>query len=174
MRKLLIVVDMQKDFINGSLGTKEAEAIVEKVVSRIRAYPKEDVLLTMDTHPENYLETQEGKNLPVKHCIKGTEGWKLDPRIAEAAEGCRIFEKPSFGSGGLYEYLSGFAPGGDLELEFAGLCTDICEVSNALMAKAAVPEAIIRARKSCMAGVTPMRHEAALEVMGACQIRIEE
>ena len=174
MRKLLIVVDMQKDFINGSLGTKEAEAIVENVVSRIRAYPKEDVLLTMDTHPENYLELQEGKNLPVKHCIKGTEGWKLDSRIAEAAAGCRIMEKPSFGSGELYEYLLDFAPGEDLELEFAGLCTDICVISNALIAKAAVPEACVRAKKSCMAGVTPELHEAALQVMASCQIHLED
>ena len=105
MRKLLIVVDMQNDFVDGSLGTKEAEAIVENVRNKILSYPERDVVVTLDTHGENYLDTQEGKNLPVVHCVRGTEGWQLNPRIAEVTRNAKVFEKPTFGSVRLAECL---------------------------------------------------------------------
>ena len=172
MRKLLIVIDMQNDFIDGALGTAEAEAIVENVKQKIRAYPPKDVFATMDTHFENYMETQEGKNLPVMHCIKGTDGWKLRPEIEELLTDCRIYEKPTFGSTALAEDLKELSEKEELELELVGLCTDICVVSNALLLKAAMPEVRISVDASCCAGVTPEKHKAALETMRSCQIYV--
>ena len=174
MKKYLVVIDMQKDFVDGALGTKEAVTIVPAVVKKIKEYPKENVLLTMDTHPESYMDQQEGKYLPVPHCIRGTEGWQLVPEVKEATEGCMIFEKNGFGSVVLMEYLRELAEEehGEIEFEFVGLCTDICVVVNALLAKAAIPEVRISADASCMAGVTPEKHAAAIEVMRSCQIQI--
>ncbi len=174
MRKLLVVVDFQKDFVDGALGTKEAAEVVPAVLKKIGEYPKEDVIYTMDTHPESYLESQEGQNLPVPHCIKGTPGWELYPGVKEAAEGCVIIEKPGFGSVDLMEHLKkvNTQEKGQLEIEFIGLCTDICVVVNALTIKAALPEVELFADASCMAGVTPEKHNAALEVMRSCQIKI--
>ena len=172
MRKLLIVVDMQNDFVDGALGTKEAEAIVQNVKEKILSYPEKDVVVTLDTHEENYLDTQEGKFLPVVHCIRGTEGWKLNPEIEAVTKNAKVFEKPTFGSIRLAESLKQLLEWEDLELELVGLCTDICVVSNALLLKAAMPEVPISVDSSCCAGVTPESHEAALATMKMCQIRV--
>ncbi len=172
MRKILIVIDMQNDFIDGALGTPEAEAIVEGVKGKIRAYPAEDIIATMDTHEANYLQTQEGRNLPVEHCIRGTDGWKIRPDIAELLEGAKVFEKPTFGSTALAEEMKALSEAEDIEIEMVGLCTDICVVSNALLLKAAMPEVEITVDASCCAGVTPESHSAALKTMSMCQIRI--
>ncbi len=172
MKKLLIVIDMQNDFIDGALGTKEAEAIVDAVVEKISQYSPEDVYATRDTHAENYLDTQEGKNLPVKHCIKGTFGWELNERIAQALGNAKVFDKPTFGSLELARTIADRAEKEELELELVGLCTDICVVSNALLLKAVMPEVTISVDSSCCAGVTPKTHEAALETMKMCQIQV--
>ena len=174
--KKLVVVDMQNDFIDGSLGTKEAEAIVANVADKIGQYNPCDVYVTMDTHGPNYLNTQEGQNLPVEHCIKGTDGWKLSKEIEDMLRDAKIFEKPTFGSVALAEELKAFAgydyPDGEgMEIELCGLCTDICVVSNALLIKAFLPEAEISVDPACCAGVTPEKHEAALETMRSCQIK---
>ncbi len=172
MKKILIVIDMQNDFIDMALGTKEAAAIVNQVKEKIRSYPAENVIATMDTHGTNYMETQEGKNLPVEHCIKGTEGWEIRPDIQELLRGAKIFEKPTFGSIAMAEYIRELSEKEELELEMVGLCTDICVVSNALLLKAAMPEIRISVDAACCAGVTPEKHLAALETMRSCQIYV--
>ncbi len=174
-KKFLIVVDMQKDFIDGSLGTAEAQAILPAAEALIRARRAEGwtVLATLDTHEENYDETREGRRLPVRHCIRGTEGWKIHPALREALAGCETLEKPTFGSIRLPEIIrERTEPGDRICLELIGLCTDICVVSNALLLKAAFPEADIAVRRDCCAGVTPEKHAAALETMASCQIDI--
>ena len=171
-RKILIVVDMQNDFIDGSLGTKEAEAIVSAVIEKIKEYPKQDVYATRDTHPEDYLNTQEGKSLPVEHCIKGTKGWEIRADLAELILKNHIFDKPTFGSVQLAEAVKKMNEEEPLEIELIGLCTDICVVSNALLLKAFMPEVRISVDPSCCAGVTPEKHEAALETMRSCQIQV--
>ena len=165
MKKTLIVIDMQNDFIDMALGTKEAVAIVPKVKEKIEAYAKngDEIIYTRDTHAENYLDTPEGKKLPVPHCIKGTKGWE----IAEGLyiEGAKVIDKPNFGWPNWTEE--------DLEeVELIGLCTDICVVSNALIIKAAFPNAVVKVDKACCAGVTPESHEAALITMKMCQIDV--
>ena len=172
MRKLLIVIDMQNDFIDAALGTPEAVSIVEAVKEKIRSYPPENVIATMDTHGENYFDTQEGQNLPVMHCIRGTDGWRIRADIAELLTEAKIYEKPTFGSLALAEDLKALSEKEAIELELIGLCTDICVVSNALLLKAAMPEVKISADASCCAGVTPEKHLAALETMRSCQIQI--
>ena len=172
MRNILVVVDMQNDFIDGALGTPEAAAIVPAVVEKIRGYDPWNIYLTRDTHYENYLETQEGRNLPVEHCIKDTPGWQLRTEVAEAAEGGTIIDKPTFGSVELASRLMVERAQEALEIEVVGLCTDICVVSNALLLKAAMPEAPITVDAACCAGVTPEKHKAALETMRSCQIAI--
>lgn len=174
MRKILVVVDMQRDFIDGSLGTKEAQSIVEAVKEKIRTYEPENVVATRDTHPENYLKTDEGKHLPVEHCIEGTDGWQLYPGIDELLSGCVIFDKPTFGSVKLAEYLKKLNAASPIEVEIVGLCTDICVISNALLIKAYLPEVNISVDPKCCAGVTPEKHAAAIETMRSCQIQIEE
>lgn len=186
MRKILVVIDMQNDFIDGALGTKEAEAIVDNVVAKIKDYPKEDVYATQDTHEEDYLLTQEGKNLPVEHCIRGTKGWEIRPEIARLLESDHIYEKPTFGSVALAEQLKRIAfedlerenlsdssDSAGIEIELVGLCTDICVVSNALLLKAEMPEIKISVDPACCAGVTPEKHAAALATMESCQIQIK-
>ena len=173
MRKILIVIDMQNDFIDAALGTKEAVSIVEAVKEKIRSFHAEDVIATMDTHDEGYMQTQEGKNLPVMHCIKGTDGWKIRPDIAELLTGARIYEKPTFGSTALAADLKDFSEKEEIELELIGLCTDICVVSNALLLKASMPEVKISVDAACCAGVTPQKHLAALETMRSCQIDVK-
>lgn len=172
VRKILIVIDMQNDFIDGSLGTKEAEGIVGAVKEKIRSYSIENVIATMDTHEKEYLSTQEGQNLPVEHCIRETKGWEIREDIAGLLKGAKIYEKPTFGSVKLAEDIKKIAENEEIELEIIGLCTDICVVSNALLLKAAVPEVKISVDSSCCAGVTPESHAAALQTMKACQIAI--
>ncbi len=172
MRKILVVIDMQNDFIDGALGTKEAEAIVENVKEKIRSYPQKDVYATMDTHTQDYMNTQEGKYLPVPHCIRGTQGWEIRPDIDALLTDAHRYEKPTFGSIGLAADLTVLSAKEEIELELIGLCTDICVVSNALLLKAYMPEVKISVDASCCAGVTPEKHEAALETMRSCQIQI--
>ena len=172
MRKILLVIDMQNDFINGSLGTREAEAIVDKVVEEIEKYPTEDVFATRDTHSENYLETQEGRNLPVVHCVKGTYGWQLNDKIAAALGDAEVIDKPTFGSVELAEKLAAMAKEEPLEITLVGLCTDICVVSNALLIKAYLPETPLKVIAECCAGVTPQSHSAALQTMRMCQVAV--
>jgi len=173
MRKILIVIDMQNDFIDGALGTPEAVEIVPNVRAKIRQYAPEDIFVTMDTHETDYLTTQEGQNLPVEHCIRGSEGWEIRSDLAVLLKGASIYEKPTFGSMKLAEDLRAIADKEDIELELTGLCTDICVVSNALLLKAAMPEVRISVDPACCAGVTPEKHEAALETMRSCQIHVE-
>lgn len=174
-KRFLIVVDMQNDFIDGSLGTPEARAIVPAVVERVRQAREagETVIATMDTHEENYLDTREGRYLPVRHCIRNTEGWRIRPEVAKLLGGCVSLEKPTFGSMNLFGLLYQLS-GGEKEIgiELIGLCTDICVVSNALLLKAAFPEVDISVRRDCCAGVTPEKHEAALMTMASCQIDV--
>lgn len=169
MKKLLVVVDMQKDFIDGSLGSKEAVAIVPNVKRKIEEYERagDQVIFTLDTHEKNYLDTQEGKKLPVVHCVRETIGWELDQSLREY-QGIR-FEKNTFGSKALAEYLAGK----EYEsIELVGLCTDICVISNALLIKAFLPEALVVVDSKCCAGVTPKSHQNALNAMKICQIDI--
>ncbi|MBQ9495494.1 MAG: cysteine hydrolase [Treponema sp.] len=172
MKKILVVVDMQNDFIDGALGTKEAVAIVENVKDKIRSYPKENIYATRDTHQKDYLETQEGQLLPVMHCIAGTTGWRMHKEIQALLRGAKIINKPTFGSVALAKKLAKENKTEQLEIELVGLCTDICVVSNALLLKAFMPEARICVDASCCAGVTPEKHAAALETMKSCQIQI--
>ena len=174
--KVLVVVDMQNDFIDGSLGTKEAQKILPGVVEKIRNY-KGRVNATRDTHGRDYLNSAEGKQLPVVHCVKDTEGWQIRPEVEEAVRektGSRILDKPTFGSVELGEYMRQLdqTEGPVEEITLIGLCTDICVISNALLLKAYLPEVSIRVEASCCAGVTPESHEQALGAMKMCQITI--
>ncbi|MED9970921.1 MAG: isochorismatase family cysteine hydrolase [Ruminococcus sp.] len=173
MKKFLIAVDMQKDFVDGALGTKEAVAIVPAVVEKIKAFDGM-IFVTYDTHFDNYMSTNEGRHLPVPHCIKGTEGWQLDKDVAKALEGKEYtaVEKNTFGSVELPGLIKEAADGEDFTVELIGLCTDICVVSNALLIKASFPEAEIAVDAKCCAGVTPQAHEAALATMASCQISV--
>lgn len=172
MKKILVVVDMQKDFVDGALGSAEAVKILGNVVEKIKGFDGE-IVVTYDTHTENYLETTEGKNLPVVHCVKGTEGWQLDKAVEEALSGknpLRI-EKPTFGATELAHIISE-SFGNDISIELIGLCTDICVISNAMLLKAAFYEAPIAVDASCCAGVTPESHINALKAMEMCQITV--
>ncbi len=170
--KVLVVVDMQNDFIDGALGTKEAEAIVPFVTDKIRNFDGK-VLATRDTHFENYLETQEGKNLPVKHCIKGTDGWQIRKEIAELVTEDPV-DKLTFGSARLPERLQKLADQEPIEsITLVGLCTDICVISNAMVIKAFFPEVPVIVDAECCAGVTPESHRQALNAMKVCQIQVE-
>ncbi len=172
MKKILIVIDMQNDFINGSLGTKEAVGIVDMVVNKIKCYPSDSIIATRDTHPANYLETQEGKHLPVEHCIKNTYGWELNSQVRDVIGNAKIIDKPTFGSTELVDFIKKQYIENDIEIELVGLCTDICVVSNALLLKAAMPEVVIKVDSACCAGVTPETHSAAISTMKMCQIEI--
>lgn len=172
MRKILVVIDMQKDFIDGALGTKEAAAIVDNVVDKIKIYPAENIYATRDTHREDYLNTNEGRHLPVVHCVKGTDGWQINERVAKALGNIKIIDKPTFGSVELAEMLKSENKKEKLEIELVGLCTDICVVSNALLLKANMPEINISVDSKCCAGVTPESHRAALETMKMCHIEV--
>lgn len=184
--KILIIVDMQNDFIDGSLGTPEAQAIIPNVVKKIKSIDKENtlVLFTKDTHYDNYLDTLEGKMLPVKHCIKNTPGWCICKEISSAvdyADGILYYSsdsiihsriyKNTFGSDVLRNFLLEHSDKIE-EVELCGLCTDICVISNVLMTRQALPNIKITVDASCCAGVTPEKHKAALEVMKSCQIEI--
>jgi nicotinamidase-related amidase len=163
--KTLVVIDMQYDFIDGSLGSKDAEAIVPAVREKIESCRKEGyrIIFTRDTHHAGYLSTREGSYLPVEHCIEGTHGWEISSVLD--TDGAVIIDKPAFGFTGWSEYPSDV-------FEVIGLCTDICVVSNALILKAVYPEAVVRVDRRCCAGVTRESHEAALATMKACQVEV--
>ena len=171
MTDILVVVDMQKDFVDGVLGSKEAVAIVPTVAKFIREFSGK-VFYTLDTHHENYLETEEGKKLPVVHCVKGTPGWHLDATVQEALveKDAVGVEKPTFGSTALMELLHEVPS--ISSITFLGLCTDICIISNVLLAKANFPEIPINVSSTSCAGVTPQTHQQALEAMKMCQINV--
>lgn len=173
---VLIVVDMQNDFVDGALGTAEAVAIVPHVADRVAKgiAQGEKVLFTRDTHEEHYMETQEGHKLPVPHCIRGTKGWEIIPQLQTVAADCEVVDKPTFGSAELGEKLKGLHEEKAIEkITLIGLCTDICVISNALLAKAFLPEVEIAVDASCCAGVSPESHRNALGAMKTCQITIE-
>lgn len=171
MGKVLVVVDMQNDFITGSLGTKEAQGIVDNVVKKIQSCKEQgyEILVTLDTHGESYLQSQEGRFLPVEHCIRGTWGWQLESSVEAAVGEARRYEKGTFGSKELAQDLEKMNPE---SVEFVGLCTDICVVSNVLATKAWLPETPILVDAGCCAGVTPEAHEAALATMKSCQVEV--
>lgn len=171
MQKILIVVDMQNDFIDGALGTPEAVAIVPNVKKKIEGFDG-TVLFTRDTHETYYMETQEGRNLPVPHCIRGTEGWQIRPEL-DALRKTEPLDKVTFGSselGGILVALNKLEP--VEEITFIGLCTDICVISNVMIAKAFLPEVPVVVDAACCAGVTVASHENALEAMKVCQVKV--
>ena len=171
MQDILIVVDMQNDFIDGALGTPEAVAIVPAAAEKIRSFPG-PVLFTRDTHGPDYLNTQEGRNLPVVHCVRGTPGWELRPELQALCK-TEPIDKPTFGSAKLGELLLKMDRADPIaSVTLIGLCTDICVISNALLLKARFHEKEIYVDSACCAGVTPEKHEAALETMRSCQINI--
>lgn len=173
MKKILVVVDMQNDFIDGALGSKEAVSIVENAVDKINCFDG-DIIVTYDTHTEEYMDTREGRFLPVKHCVKGTGGHKLNEKIAAALKdkSYKEIEKPTFGSAELVEYIKDNYDTQNTQIEFIGLCTDICVVSNVMLVKANFPEMNVYVDEKCCAGVTPEKHNAAIEVMKSCQVEI--
>lgn len=174
MKHFLVVVDMQKDFVDGALGTPEAVAIVPAVCERICTFDGE-IIATYDTHPENYLDTAEGKKLPVAHCVRGTDGWQLDANVAAALaeREWTAVEKPTFGSTNLPYLIASMAGEDAFDVMLIGLCTDICVVSNALLLKAHFPEVSIAVESALCAGVTPDTHAAALQTMQMCQIDVK-
>ncbi len=170
MKKALVVVDMQNDFVDGALGTKEAVAIIPAIKDKINKLRKDgyEIVFTRDTHNEDYLNTQEGKNLPVAHCIKGTKGWEICDGLKDLVEkDDLIINKPTFGSTYLGEYLEGYDT-----VELCGVCTDICVISNATIIKAYSPETNIVIDRTCVAGVTPESSDRALEAMKVLQMNI--
>ncbi len=175
MSKLLIVVDMQNDFIDGALGTPETQKILENVNAKIKKYDEQGdfIIFTADTHQDDYLKTQEGRNLPVPHCIKDSPGWQISDALL-CPKDAPIIEKNTFGSKELGITLMEMERMGQTPeaIELVGLCTDICVISNAMIVKAFLPEVPISVDSSCCAGVTPESHENALKAMEACQIRI--
>ena len=173
MKKILIVVDMQNDFVNGSLGNEQAQAIVPKVREKINEYRQrgDTIIFTRDTHDKNYLETQEGRNLPVEHCIIGTDGWNIYDGLDDGCTVCRYVDKPSFGWPNWGETLGQVVDEAD-EIELCGLCTDICVVSNALIIKAFFTVTKVTVDAECCAGVTEESHKAALLTMKMCQVNV--
>lgn len=178
MRKILVVVDMQNDFTTGPLGNKECAAVIPEVVSAIQSGTYERILFTKDTHQSDYLRTQEGKRLPVPHCIEGTNGWEIVSSITDAAEGkeTEVICKPSFGSVLLGERLKKYSEvaekpaDAEMEIDFCGVCTGICVISNVMIAKAFVPEAKVCVIEKACACVTPQSHQTAIEAMKTCQV----
>lgn len=173
---VLVVVDMQNDFVSGALGTAEAVNIVPRVVGRVvdGINRGEKIFFTRDTHEVNYMDTREGHKLPVPHCIRGTEGWEIVPQLQEDTAGREIIDKPTFGSAELAQTLVKLHEEEPIgKITFMGLCTDICVISNALLVKAFLPEVEIAVDASCCAGVTPESHANALGAMKTCQITVE-
>ena len=173
MKKALIVVDVQNDFVNGSLGSEQAQSIIPYVKDKINEYFQrgEKIIFTRDTHPVNYLETQEGKNLPVEHCIIGTDGWNIYGGLDDGCSGCVYIDKPSFGWPKWDETLNPIINEIN-EIEICGLCTDVCVVSNTLIIKAHFPEIKVTVDARCCAGITEESHKAALLTMGMCQVNV--
>ena len=169
MKKILVVIDMQNDFIDGALGTPEAVAIVPAVKELIDGF-EGDIYFTRDTHYENYLESAEGRKLPVPHCIKGSRGWQISSAL-DTSRAAMIIDKLTFGSTELMQALK--ARQDEIEsITLAGICTDICVISNAMLIKAALPEKPLCVVEKCCAGVTPESHKNALSAMAVCQIDI--
>lgn len=175
MKKILLVIDMQKDFVTGALANEEAQKIIGNIQEKIGEYKKEGnpVFFTRDTHGENYLQTQEGRLLPVVHCLKGSDGWQIVSQLTAEVSEENVLDKPAFGSLALPKWLEEKL-GGELpdEIELCGVCTDICVISNAMILKAAFPETVISAEGKCCAGVSPESHQTALDAMKACQILV--
>jgi len=171
--KILVVVDMQNDFIDGALGTKEAVAILPAVKTKIEGFDGR-VIFTRDTHEEDYLSSQEGKNLPVEHCIKGSDGWQINESL-DALRKEEPVDKPTFGSIALGQLLKAYDTYDEKieSITLIGLCTDICVISNAMIIKAFLPEIPVIVDASCCAGVTPESHQNALKAMQMCQIKVE-
>lgn len=170
MQDILIVVDMQNDFITGALGSADAQAIVPNVVEKVKGFTGR-VIFTRDTHPENYMDTQEGHNLPVPHCVKGTAGWEICPELAPLCN--EVIDKPTFGSAKLGEVLVAADKEEAISsVTLVGLCTDICVISNAMLVKAFLPEVPVTVDAACCAGVTPDSHKTALAAMLPCQINV--
>jgi nicotinamidase-related amidase len=189
MKKILIVVDMQNDFIDGALGSPMAEAIVDNVAKKIHEYSDNNdiILFTKDTHySSDYLVTEEGRNLPVKHCILGTHGWMIKDGLLEQVDACKkhnswVVRKPTFGAEDLIKVLrykvsditnSDNEDGSGFTVELVGLCTDICVISNAVIAKTALPNAHIVVDAACCAGVTPESHDTAIKAMQAIMVEV--
>lgn len=173
-KKILIIVDVQNDFVSGALGTKEAEKMMPDLINKARSFSGE-ILMTKDTHFDDYMITQEGKNLPVVHCVKGTQGWNLPDELEEIRQNkqIKVYEKGAFGSVQLAEDLKRQYEANEIEsIELVGICTDICVVSNALLLKAFMPEIPVFVDADCCAGVTPEKHNEALSVMESCQITV--
>ena len=166
--KILVVVDMQNDFITGALGSAEAVKIVPAVVEKVKSFDGK-VIFTRDTHFEDYLDTQEGKNLPVKHCVKDTDGWQICDELKDFAND--VVDKITFGSVDLPKVIKDSTNMVD-EIELCGLCTDICVISNSMILKVAFPETKMTVDANCCAGVTPQSHENALNAMKMCQIAV--
>lgn len=174
-KKLVVVVDMQKDFIDGALGSKEAVKIVDNCRKRLQkaSADGDTVIFTRDTHGDDYMQTEEGKNLPVVHCIKGSAGWEIDSALAGVIPDAQIFDKETFGSRNLGEAAAELVNKGEVDsIELFGLCTDICVISNALLVKAFCPNTPVYVDASCSAGVTPESHDTAIKAMESCQIHI--
>lgn len=170
MRKVIVVIDMQNDFIDGALGTKEAQAMLPHLVVKLEREKDALLIFTQDTHSKNYMETQEGRNLPVLHCIKPEKGWEIAPSLQPfVKKAAAVIEKPAFGSLELPKAVAKLQPD---EVELVGLCTDICVISNAMILKTAFPELPVAVDASCCAGVTPASHDNALQAMKMCQVDI--
>lgn len=171
MKKLLVVVDYQNDFVSGSLGFEGAKALEEAIAKKIDAFRAagDDVIFTLDTHGEDYLDTQEGRLLPVEHCLRGTPGWELYGSIAGRAKGCLCFEKDTFGSTALYHYLENHPYG---EIELCGVVSSICVISNAVLAKTAQPQTPVYVDASCTAAPDAAMQEKTLDVLENLQIRV--
>ncbi len=167
MSKALIVIDMQNDFITGSLGNPDCQAVVPNIVQILQQESYDKIIFTRDTHTKNYLQTQEGQNLPVEHCIQGTEGWNIIDELNDVAKKHSIVDKITFGSLDLPDQLKGIE-----EIDLVGVCTGICVISNALILKAAYPETRISVIESATACVTPESKQTALDAMKLCQINI--
>ncbi len=174
MKKFLIVTDMQKDFVDGALGSEEAVSIVPAVCEKIENFDG-GIIATLDTHGSDYMDTREGRFLPVPHCIKGTPGWQIDKNVEKALSKRKhtLLEKETFGSVKLPDLLKAMSSGEDFEVHVIGLCTDICVVSNAMLVKARFPEADLFVDAKCCAGVSPESHRASLATMKSCQMIIE-
>ena len=170
-KKVLLVIDMKNDFIDGALKNEEAMTIIENVNKKIERYRENGdiIIFTRDTHDTNYLNTIEGKYLPIQHCIKGTQGWQISSKIKINADD-EIIDKPTFGSLDLANYVATLEPE---EIELIGVCTDICVISNAMIMKAKFPEKEICVDATCCAGVTPKSHKNAIEAMKMCHIKIK-
>lgn len=174
-KKVLFVIDMQVDFVTGALANEEAQKIIGNIAEKIKTYEEagDYVFFTRDTHGENYMETQEGNMLPVPHCMEGSDGWQIVDELKAFANKENTLDKPSFGSLELPKWVYKKTDGDFDEMEFCGVCTDICVISNAMIMKAAFPELKLTVDSSCCAGVTPESHQTALDAMAACQMIIK-